>query len=326
MAVNWGSNFAMWVILAMVLTLASSSSSQLSFGFYKKSCPGLESTVRSTIMSSLFGDPTAGAALLRLSFHDCQVGGCDASILLNNKGSITSEMASDRNFGVRELAIIDRIKAAVDAQCGGGEVSCADIVALAGRDAAAIAGGPDFPIQLGRRDATFASNRAADAALPPPTISVDKFLDIFRAMGMSIEESVAIMGAHTLGVGHCLNIVNRLYPTLDSNLNPFYAARLRISCPVSDPRFILNTTTVMNDFTSLRFDNRYYQEVSSRLGLFSIDAALGQDSRTSTAVAKFAQDQNQFFQTYITAYQKLTAHKVLTGSSGQIRKNCRYVN
>ncbi|XP_002977656.2 peroxidase 29 [Selaginella moellendorffii] len=312
---------------AMILAEFFPLSQQLSYDYYDNVCPQAERTVRASISSNLAGDPTAAAALLRLAFHDCQVGGCDASIMLNSQGGITSEMVASKNFGIRRLNLIDNAKAAVDSQCGPGRVSCADIIAMAGRDAVVFAGGPDFRIPMGRLDSTFASNAAADSSLPPTTISVDNFLNLFGSMGMSTEESVAIMGGgHTLGVGHCVNIVNRLYPNAESTLSFVYATRLRVSCPSSDPRFIINATTVQNDFSSLQFDNQYFREATMGLGLFTIDAALASDARTSPIVARFSQNQNSFFNAFASAYAKLTSFNVLTGNRGEVRNNCRFVN
>lgn len=49
------------------------SEAQLSYGYYKTSCPTLESIVKAEVLSSSVTDPTSPAALLRLMFHDCQV-------------------------------------------------------------------------------------------------------------------------------------------------------------------------------------------------------------------------------------------------------------
>lgn len=60
--------------------------------------------------------------------------GCDGSILLDNPGG---EKSAAPNQTVRGYEVIDAAKAAVEADCPG-VVSCADIVALAARDAVVV--------------------------------------------------------------------------------------------------------------------------------------------------------------------------------------------
>jgi hypothetical protein len=63
------------------------------------------------------------------------VQGCDASILLKDSPSITSERNALQNKdSVRGYEVIDSAKAEVEKTCPG-VVSCADILALAARDA-----------------------------------------------------------------------------------------------------------------------------------------------------------------------------------------------
>lgn len=102
-------------------------------------------------------------------------------------------MISSRNFGIRKREVIDHIKSAVEVACPG-QVSCADIIALAARESVALSGGPHIAIPLGRKDSRTSSSGTADARLPSPGISVDEFLQIFSSKGMSVEESVAILG------------------------------------------------------------------------------------------------------------------------------------
>ncbi|KAL6970222.1 peroxidase [Sarracenia purpurea var. burkii] len=193
----------------------------LSYGFYERKCPEVEEIVRVGLQSISLSDPTSPAALLRLMFHDCQVQveeivrvglqsispsdptstavhlaqGCDASILVDSSAvTASSEMDSPKNFGVRKRESISAIKSMVEAACPQ-QVSCADILVLAAREAVAMAGGPRIVVPLGRRDSPSPpSHELADVELPPANLGVDGMLQIFEKKGMTVEESVAIMG------------------------------------------------------------------------------------------------------------------------------------
>jgi len=127
------------LFLALLL-LSSAAYGQLSTSFYATSCPSLESTVRSVVTNATIasGDRRMGASLLRLFFHDCFVQGCDASVLLDvdpTKGILLGEKDAGPNANsLRGFEVVDSIKSKVEAACPG-VVSCADILALATREA-----------------------------------------------------------------------------------------------------------------------------------------------------------------------------------------------
>lgn len=102
-------------------------------------------------------------------------------------------MLSPKNFGIRKREAIEKIKSILEIACPG-QVSCADIVALAAKESVLYSGGPLIQIPLGRKDSTTSRSRQADARLPSPMINVDQFLHIFTSKGMNLEESVAILG------------------------------------------------------------------------------------------------------------------------------------
>ncbi|KAL0414835.1 UNVERIFIED_CONTAM: Peroxidase 29 [Sesamum radiatum] len=308
------------VILLLAFSFHGEGSSGLSFNFYDESCPQLEDIVRAGVRSLFLADPSTPAALLRLMFHDCQVQGCDASILLDPDAERThySEMTSSKNFGIRKRNSIGYIKSAVEAVCPG-EVSCADILVLSAREAVALSGGPVISVPLGRRDSSNPPDfRLADALLPPADIGVDGVLQLFLEKGITVEETVAILGAHTLGITHCLNLESRRANIPTNATNPAFVNTLKMSCR-------LPLGFVQNDLTPLLFDNHYFMNSMHGGGVLRIDAEMPLDSRTGPFVHKFADDEEAFFRAFSSAFVKLSSSNVLTGNEGVIRRNCKAV-
>lgn len=64
--------------------------------------------------------------------------GCDASLLLDSSGTLTSEKRSNPNRNsARGFEVLDEIKSAIEKECPN-TVSCADILALAARDSTVL--------------------------------------------------------------------------------------------------------------------------------------------------------------------------------------------
>ncbi|KAK3002599.1 hypothetical protein RJ639_022371 [Escallonia herrerae] len=313
------------LILLLVFRPFEVESGGLSYNFYDQSCPQVEYIVKAGLQAISLIDPTTPAAMLRLMFHDCQVQGCDASILLDPDKA--TEMISTKNFGIRKRESITLIKSMVEAACPE-QVSCADILILAAREAVAASGGPRIEVPLGRRDSSAApSSKLADASLPPANIGVDGMLLMFAKKGMTIEESVAIMGAHSLGITHCSNILSRLYgPQGDrpDRMEPGFEMLVRFSCPLGS--LTSKTSFVLNDPTTLMFDNQYYINAMRGRGLLRVDAELPSDPRTAQFVRRFAVDQDGFFRAFSSAFLKLSSSGVLTGKQGLIRKSCNVIS
>ncbi|XP_021766852.1 peroxidase 29-like [Chenopodium quinoa] len=308
------------VILSLCAT-KNEAYNQLDYNYYETSCPFLEDIVRKEMLSIFATDVSSPAAFLRLLFHDCQVQGCDASILLNSKDS---EMKCSKNFGIRKFEAIGKLKFVLEAACPR-QVSCADIIALAARDSVALSGGPSIQIPLGRKDSRTCSTQQADVHLPSTSIDVDQLLQIFMSKGMNLRESVAILGGHTLGAGHCINIVDRLYkPNPRDEMDPNFQLALKFGCPTKIP--MTNLTAIPNDITPTIFDNQYYRDIIMGKGLFSIDSTISRDPRTINIVNQFADDQELFFQAFSSAFVKLSSANVLTGNMGEVRLQCDQVN
>ncbi|KAI3895492.1 hypothetical protein MKX03_035459 [Papaver bracteatum] len=284
-------------------TVVEATGGLLSYQYYETSCPQVESIVTDKLTPILLSDPASSAALLRLLFHDCQVQGCDGSILLD---SDTSEMSSSKNFEIRNRETIGIIKTMVDSVCPG-TVSCSDILVLAARDAVAMSGGPKIKVPLGRKDSNSSSHTFADASLPAANAGVSEILSIFTKEGMTIEESVAILGSHTLGVSHCVNIMDRFSrQIISANRTPFETL-LALRCAFGAS--FSNSGTVGNDVTITKFDNQYYKDTSRGRGLLKIDSDMSTDPRT--------QNQNEFFKEFTAAFLKLTSAPITNDTALQ---------
>ncbi|CAI9098052.1 OLC1v1034612C2 [Oldenlandia corymbosa var. corymbosa] len=250
---------------------------------------------------------------------------CDASVLLDNKDGIESEKNSPRSFGMRNFGPIDRIKEALEKECPQ-TVSCADIVALSAREGTVLLGGPYVEMKTGRRDSKVSFLDQVESSIPNFNDSMPVVLSRFNSVGLDDEATVALLGAHSVGRVHCLNIVGRLYPTVDPTLNPTRAAYLKKRCPTPepDPKKVQYSRTDL--LTPAVLDNLYYKNILRGEGLLTIDAELATDNRTAAFVEKMAADNDYFHQQFARALLILSEINPLTGHQGEIRKKCRFVN
>ncbi|XP_039070886.1 peroxidase P7-like isoform X1 [Hibiscus syriacus] len=330
--------------LLLLVVVLGSSSAKLSTNFYSKSCPNLLSTVKSTVTSAINKEPRMGASLLRLFFHDCFVNGCDGSLLLDNTSSFTGEKNANPNRNsARGFDVVDNIKSAVENVCSG-VVSCADILAIAARDSVEILGGLTWNVKLGRRDARTASQSAANNGIPPPTSNLNQLISRFNALGLSARDLVALSGlssllqlhkillltvssvhagSHTIGQARCTSFRARIYN--ESNIDSSFAQTRQRSCPRATGSGA-NNLAPLDIQTPTSFDNNYFKNLVNNRGLLHSDQQLFNGGSTDSIVRGYSNNPSSFNSDFASAMIKMGDISPLTGSQGEIRKNCRRVN
>ncbi|MBA0781113.1 hypothetical protein Gotri_002068, partial [Gossypium trilobum] len=269
--------------LLLLVDVLGSTNAQLSTNFYSKSCPNLLSTVKSTVTSAINKEARMGASLLRLFFHDCFV------------------------------------NSAVENVCPG-VVSCADILAIAARDSVEILGGPKWAVKLGRRDARSASQSAANNGIPAPTSNLNQLTSRFNALGLSTRDLVALSGAHTIGQARCTSFRARIYN--ESNIDASFAQTRQRNCPRTTGSGD-NNLAPLDIQTPTSFDNNYFKNLVSQRGLLHSDQQLFNGGSTDSIVRGYGNSPSSFNSDFVSAMIKMGDISPLTGSRGEIRKNCR---
>ncbi|XP_054818135.1 peroxidase 4-like [Prosopis cineraria] len=308
----------------LMMMVTGSYSAQLSPNFYSKSCPKVFKSVNSVVHSAISKEHRMGASLLRLFFHDCFVNGCDASVLLDDTGSFKGEKnALPNKNSLRGFEVIDAIKSKVEKECPG-IVSCADIVAIAARDSVVLLGGPAWKVKLGRRDSKTASLAAANSgAIPSPFSSLTTLISNFKSHGLSARDMVALSGAHTIGKARCSSFRGRIHNETD--IDKSFANARRRTCPAKTGSGDNNVANL--DFvTPNYFDNQYFKNLIAKRGLLHSDQVLFNGGATDSLVRAYSKDARAFHAHFVAAMIKMGDIKPLTGSNGQIRRNCRRVN
>lgn len=129
-------------------------------------------------------------------------------------------------------------------------------------------------------------------------------------------------GAHTIGQARCLTFRDHIYN--DSNIDSSFAKTRRSQCPKNtDGRKVLAPLDLQ---TPTHFDNKYYKNLLSKKGLLHSDQQLYNGGSTDSLVKTYSNDGETFFKDFVTAMIKMGDIDPLTGSSGEIRKNCRKPN
>ncbi|KAM0852951.1 hypothetical protein ACQ4PT_051419 [Festuca glaucescens] len=161
-------------------------------------------------------------------------------------------------------------------------------------------GGPTWAVPLGRRDARTTTQAAANSNLPSPSSSAATLISAFASKGLDSRDMVALSGAHTIGAARCAAPQSG---ATDGNLAPLDA------------------------FSSVRFDNGYYRNLLSRFGLLHSDQELfGSGGPVDSIAQTYAGNGGAFSADFVTAMIKMGNISPLTGSSGEIRNNCRKPN
>ncbi|KAK9095445.1 hypothetical protein Scep_026914 [Stephania cephalantha] len=312
-----------FILTGLILSGARFYADGLRMEYYIMRCPMADNIVKSTVNNAFRSDPSLAAGLLRMHFHDCFVEGCDGSILIDSTKDNTAEKDSPANLSLRGYEVIDDIKEQLEDQCPG-VVSCADILAMAARDAVFFAGGPYYEIPKGRKDGRR-SKIEDTIRLPAPFLNSTELIRLFGQRGFNAQEMVALSGAHTLGVARCSSFKNRLKnfdstndvdPALDSN----FAKTLQNTCSAGDK------TEVAFDATSNSFDNAYYNALQRKAGLLTSDQTLFANPRTRNIVNAYAMNQAMFFLDFNPAMVKMGLLDVKEGNNGEVRQDCRKIN
>ncbi|CAI0405084.1 unnamed protein product [Linum tenue] len=315
------------LLAAAAATLAAATGGKLSPAYYSTTCPKALAIVQAGVVAAIQKETRIGASLLRLHFHDCFVNGCEASILLDETASIATEKTAVPNQSVRGYDVIDDIKAELEEACPG-VVSCADILTLAARDSVVYLGGPSWEVDLGRKDSLTAGRAAVNTSIPPPTFNLTALAASFSSQGLSFRDLISLSGS-----GRLFNNLVELRPFAeslrghiynDSDIDPSFAESLQQICPRSGSDGVLAPLDLK---TPTHFDNCYYRNLLRKQGLLHSDQELfSGNSEANSIVRTYVNQPSVFFKDFVQGMIKMGNIKLLTGSQGEVRTDCRKVN
>ncbi|KAA0031493.1 peroxidase N1-like [Cucumis melo var. makuwa] len=287
-------------VVAVVLLSTAVHGQGTRLGFYRATCPQVESIVRSTVQSHFRMDPSIAPGLLRMHSHDCFVRGCDASVLLAGPNS---ERTAVPNRTLKGFEVIDDAKSQLEDVCPG-VVSCADILALAARDSVVLTGGRSWEVPTGRRDGRV--SLVSEVKLPGFSDSIEVQKENYRLYNFT---TVTETGA-------------------DPTLNPSLVERLREVCPADGD----GSSRVELDFdSSENFDLSFYKNLRLGGGILESDQMLWNDASTRPIIQHYLSlrglvGRSSFKVEFGRSMVKMSNAQVKTGLLGEIRRVCSKVN
>lgn len=250
--------------------------------------------------------------------------GCDASILLEKtpSGEKTEREAPQNGIFVRGFEEIEEVKAALEAACPG-IVSCADTLAYAAREALAENGVQRYPVAAGRRDRPVSLAVNAERDCPLPDSPAQETIKLFERKGLTIDDLVVLIGAHSIGEAHCTVYEGRFQdPEKRKDINPQYLDQLHVQGFCVDQEQTLPFDRMSQNI----MDAGFYKQLLAKETLIESDHNLVVEPNTNAIMKKYADDQEGWIARFIQAITKMGEIEVLTGDQGEIRKQCKAFN
>ncbi|CAI5480259.1 unnamed protein product [Closterium sp. Yama58-4] len=225
----------------------------------------LEAAVRRAVAKVVTRAKAPGA--LRIVFHDA--GTYDLATNTGGmNGSVRFELKRPENDGLkRTIKVLE--KALLELGPLANVVSWADLMAVAGAYAVQSCGGPHIPVRMGRRDA---SGPDPEHRMPAETLNAKEVVASFKSKGFSLQETVCLLGAHTLG-----------------------------GKGFGDP------TTFDNSYYSILLTKPWLDTRNSMADMIGLpsDKAIVDDDDCLVWINKYANDQDLFFRDFVPAYTKM---------------------
>ncbi|PKU61496.1 Peroxidase [Dendrobium catenatum] len=131
----------------------------------------------------------------------------------------------------------------------------------------------------------------------------------------------ALSGAHTIGQAQCQFFRSRVYN--DTNINTNFATLRQANCPSSGGDSNLAPLDIQSPN---RFGSDYFQNLVGLRGLLHSDQELFNNGTQDALVRQYSINSDLFFNDFTAAMVRMGNISPLTGTSGEIRLNCRKVN
>ncbi|MQL84823.1 hypothetical protein Taro_017346 [Colocasia esculenta] len=170
-------------------------------------------------------------------------------------------------------------------------------------------GKASYPVQVGKRDARFASKDVANNNIPASTLDLSALLTSFQSHRLSLKGPVVLSGYHTIGLARCTTLSSRVYN--ETNIDATFIVALRRGCPSVGG----DNNLASLDYSTTRFDTVHYQRLLQKKGLLHSDRQLysGNRGHADILVRYYIDDPGAFW-----ALPNLGNKSPLTSAAGKI--------
>ncbi|XP_075636637.1 cationic peroxidase 1-like [Castanea sativa] len=238
-------------------------------------------------------------------------------------GMVSAQLSSDF-YATSCPNALSTIKSAVESAVSSEARMGASLLRLHFHDCIVNLSAPiwSWPVDLGRRDSTTASSAVVYSNIPNPTLDLSGLINAFSNKGFTASEMVALSGrSHKIGQATSGNFQTRIYN--ETNIDSLYVTLLKSNRPSTGG----DSNLAPLDVTSpTSFDTAYYTNLINKKGLLHSDQQLFIGGSTDSIVTDYSNNVGALITDIANTMVKMGRLSLLTGTSGQIRKNCRKAN